>query len=107
MAAQRADALWAGWGGTALFLASWLLIASISAFSFPLWIGLMLLGAVMCFYGASAAAGGFFFPASPLCLSWLAFLSAFTTGSRGWGPWLSRAQDGTIRELVSKGRFFP
>jgi hypothetical protein len=29
MAAQRADALWVGWGGTALFLASWLLIASI------------------------------------------------------------------------------
>jgi len=56
----------------------------------------------------SAAAGGSFFPAPPLCLSWLAFLSAFTTGNRGWGPWLSRAQDGMIRELVrGKGRFFP
>jgi len=51
MTAQRPDALWVGWGGTALFLGTWLLIASISALSFPLWIGLMLLGAVMCFYG--------------------------------------------------------
>jgi hypothetical protein len=62
MAAQRPDGLWVGWGGTTLFLASWLLIASISAFSFPLWIGLMLLGAVMCFYGALRRSRWFFLP---------------------------------------------
>jgi hypothetical protein len=60
--AQRADALWAGWGGTTLFLASWLLIASISAFSFTLWIGLMLLGAVMCFYAGLRRSKWFFLP---------------------------------------------
>ena len=32
-------------GGTALFIASWLMIWRISAFSFPLWIGLMYLAA--------------------------------------------------------------
>jgi hypothetical protein len=62
MAAQRADALWVGWGGTALFLASWLLIGSISAFSFPLWIGLMLLGAVLCFYSGIRRSRWFFLP---------------------------------------------
>jgi hypothetical protein len=51
MIAQRADALWAGCGGTALFLACWLMISRISAFSFLLWVGLMLSGAGMCFYG--------------------------------------------------------
>jgi hypothetical protein len=62
MTAQRPDALWVGWGGTALFLATWLLIASISALSFPLWIGLMLLGAVMCFYGGLCRSRWFFLP---------------------------------------------
>ena len=62
MTAQRPDALWVGWGGTALFLATWLLIASISALSFPLWIGLMLLGTVMCFYGGLRRSRWFFLP---------------------------------------------
>ena len=62
MTAQRPDALWVGWGGTALFLATWLLIASISALSFPLWIGLMLLGAVLCFYGGLRRSRWFFLP---------------------------------------------
>jgi len=64
MAAQRSDALWVGWGGTALFLASWLMIASISAFSLPLWIGLMFLAAVMCFYGGLRRSRWFFLPSS-------------------------------------------
>lgn len=62
MFGQRSNALWVGAGGTTLFLASWLLIASISAFSFPLWIGLMLLGAVMCFYGGLRRSRWFFLP---------------------------------------------
>lgn len=53
---------WAGWGGTALFIASWLMISYISAFSFPLWIGLMSLGAVMCFYGGLRRSRWFFLP---------------------------------------------
>ena len=62
MIAQRADAVWAGWGGTALFLASWLMIARISAFSFLLWIGLMSLGAIMCFYGGARRSKWFLVP---------------------------------------------
>jgi hypothetical protein len=62
MIAQREDALWAGRGGTALFLACWLLISRISAFSFPLWVGLMSLGAVMCFYGGVRRSRWFFLP---------------------------------------------
>jgi hypothetical protein len=64
MIALRADAMWAGWGGTALFLASWLLIARISAFSFLLWIGLMSLGAIMCFYGGARRSKWFYLPGS-------------------------------------------
>jgi hypothetical protein len=64
MIAQRVDALWAGWGGTALFLASWLVISRISAFSFLLWLGLMSLGTVMFSTGASVVARGFFFSVS-------------------------------------------
>jgi hypothetical protein len=48
--------------GALLFLASWLMTARISAFSFPLWIGLMLLGALMCFYGALRRSKWFLFP---------------------------------------------
>ena len=62
MIAQWADAVWAGWGGTALFLASWLMISRISAFSFLLWIGLMLLGAIMCFYGGARRSKWFLVP---------------------------------------------
>ena len=62
MIAQRADAVWAGWSGTALFLASWLMIARISAFSFLLWIGLMSLGAIMCFYGGARRSRWFLVP---------------------------------------------
>jgi hypothetical protein len=62
MIARRADALWAGWGGTVLFLACWLTISRISAFSFLVWIGLMSLGAVMCFYGGVCRSKWFFFP---------------------------------------------
>jgi hypothetical protein len=63
MIARRPDALWAGWGGTALFVACWLLISWISAFSFLLWVGLMSLGAAMCFYGAICRSKWFFFSA--------------------------------------------
>ena len=63
MIAQRANALWAGWGGTALFLASWLMISRISAFSFLLWVGLMSSGAAMCFYGGACRSKWFYFPA--------------------------------------------
>jgi len=62
MIAQRADAMWAGWGGTVLFIASWLMISRITALSFPLWIGLMSLGAVMCFYGGLRRSRWFFLP---------------------------------------------
>src|SRR5215472_1482917 len=51
-------------GGTVLFIASWLMIWRISAFAFPLSIGLMSLGAVMRLYAGLAAADGFFFLAS-------------------------------------------
>lgn len=61
MIAQRPGALWAGWGGTSLFLACWLMISWISAFSFLLWVGLMSLGAVMCFYGGICSSKWFFF----------------------------------------------
>ena len=63
MIPKRAGALWAGWGGIALFLASWLLINRISAFSVTLWVGLMSLGAVMCFYGGVRRSKWFFLPA--------------------------------------------
>lgn len=59
---QRSDALWAGWGGTALFLASWLMISRITALSLLLWAGLMSLGAVMCFYGGICRSKWFFLP---------------------------------------------
>ena len=62
MTVQRADAAWAGWGGTALFLVSWLMISLISAFSLLLWIGLMLLGAIMCFYGGARRSKWFLVP---------------------------------------------
>ena len=62
MTARRADALWAGWGGTVLFLACWLMISRMSAFSFLLWVGLMSLGAVMFFYGGVCRSKWFFFP---------------------------------------------
>lgn len=62
MIAQRADALWSGWGGTVLFVMCWLLISRISAVSFPLWIGLMLLGAAMCFYGGVRRTKWFLIP---------------------------------------------
>ena len=62
MTARRADALWAGWGGTVLFLACWLMISRMSAFSFLLWVGLMSLGAVMCFYGGVCRSKWFFLP---------------------------------------------
>jgi hypothetical protein len=42
--------------------ATWLMIASIIAFSLPLWIGLMLLGVVMCFYGGLRRSRWFFLP---------------------------------------------
>ena len=62
MIARRSDALWIGWGGTIVFLCSWLLIARISALSFLLWAGLMVLGAVMCFYGGVQRSKWFFLP---------------------------------------------
>ena len=62
MIAQRAGALWAGWGGTVLFLASWLMISRISALSFLLWVGLMSLAAVICFYGGVRRSKWFFLP---------------------------------------------
>jgi hypothetical protein len=49
-------------GGTVLFIASWLMIWRISAFSFPLWIELMSLGAVMCFYAGLRRSRWFFLP---------------------------------------------
>jgi Na+/H+ antiporter NhaC len=52
----------AGWGGTVLFIASWLMIPRLSAFSFSMWIGLMLVGAVMCFYGGLRRSRWFFLP---------------------------------------------
>ncbi len=62
MISQRAGSLWAGWGGSALFLACWLMISRISAFSFPLWVGLMSLGAAMCLYGGVRRSKWFLFP---------------------------------------------
>jgi hypothetical protein len=62
MIAQRADALWSGWCGTALFVLCWLMISRISALSFPLWIGLMLLGAALCFYGGMRRTKWFLIP---------------------------------------------
>lgn len=62
MIVQRTDAMWAGWGGTVVFLGSWLMISRISAFSFSLWIGLMLLGALMCFYAGLRRNRWFFLP---------------------------------------------
>jgi hypothetical protein len=61
MIAQRPDALWAGWGGTAVFLCCWVTISWISSFSLLLWVGLMSLGAVMCFYGGVCRSKWFFF----------------------------------------------
>jgi hypothetical protein len=63
MIAQRADALWSGWCGTALFVLCWLMISRISALSFSLWIGLMLLGAALCFYGGMRRTKWFLIPA--------------------------------------------
>jgi hypothetical protein len=63
MISQRAGTLWAGWGGTALFLASWLMIRRISTFSVTLWVGMMSLGAVMCFYGGVRRSKWFLLPA--------------------------------------------
>jgi hypothetical protein len=62
MIAQRPDALWVGWGGTTVFLACWLLISRLSAFSFLMWVGLMSLGAIMCFYAGVCRNKWFFFP---------------------------------------------
>jgi len=62
MIAQRGYAVWAGWGGTVLFLVSWLAIARISVLSFPLWIGLMLSGAILCFYGGARRSKWFLVP---------------------------------------------
>lgn len=62
MTIQKTNAMWAGWSGTAVFMVSWLLISHISSFSFPLWIGLMLLGAVLCFYGGIRCNKWFFLP---------------------------------------------
>jgi hypothetical protein len=62
MTARRADALWAGWGGTVLFLTCSLMISRISAFSLLLWVGLMSLGAVMCFYAGVWRSKWFFSP---------------------------------------------
>ena len=62
MTTQRANVLWTGWGGTALFLVSWLMISPISAHSFVLWVGLMSLGAVMCFYAGVCRSRWFFLP---------------------------------------------
>ncbi len=57
MIAQGIDGLWSGWGGTAVFILCWLLISRISAISFPLWVGLMLLagGAYVPVFGMYAA----------------------------------------------------
>jgi hypothetical protein len=38
------------------------MISRISAFSFLLWIGLMSLGAIMCFYGGARRSKGFLVP---------------------------------------------
>jgi hypothetical protein len=58
---QRLGALF-GWAGTGLFLISWLMIASINAFSTLLWAALMLAGAAMCLYGAIRRSKWFFLP---------------------------------------------
>jgi hypothetical protein len=63
MISQRAWHALAGWGGTALFLATWLMIDRIGGFSVMLWVGLMSLGAVMCFYGGVRRSKCFFLPA--------------------------------------------
>jgi hypothetical protein len=63
MISQRTVALRAGWGGAALFLASWLMINRISAFSVTLWVGLMTLGALMCFYAGVLRSKWFLLPA--------------------------------------------
>ena len=62
MIIQHAKANWAGWGGTTLFLASWLLISRISAYSFLLWVGLMSIGAILCFYGGVRRSKWFLIP---------------------------------------------
>src|ERR1035438_9024885 len=47
----RTGALWAGWSGTLLFIICWPLIRWTATFSFLLWLGLMLLGAILCVVG--------------------------------------------------------
>jgi hypothetical protein len=59
---QKEGAVWAGWGGTALFLICWLTVWWISSFSLFLWAGLMCLGAIMCFYGGVYRSRWFFLP---------------------------------------------
>ncbi len=62
MTVQRAHALWSGWSGTVLFVFFWLMISRISILSFPLWVGLMLLTAVMCFYAGARRTCWFLLP---------------------------------------------
>jgi hypothetical protein len=63
MTSQRIGTLWAGWGGTALFLACWVMISRISAFSVTLWVALMSLGGVIWFYGGLRRSKWFLIPA--------------------------------------------
>ena len=72
---------WSGWGGTALFVLCWLMVSRISALSFPLWVGLMLLGAALCFYGGMRRTKWFLIPG---------FVALAVTG--GW-PVLSQGLD--------------
>ncbi len=58
----RERAHWLGWVGTALIVASWLAISWISSLSFVLWILLMVLGGLLCLYGALRCSKWFFLP---------------------------------------------
>jgi hypothetical protein len=63
MIAWKAYAQWIGWGGTTLFLASWLCIDWISTLSFLLCIALMLGGGALCVIGAIFRSRWFLLPA--------------------------------------------
>lgn len=59
----RSKALWTGWVGTALSMASWLAIGSLSSRVVAFWVAMMAAGAVMCVYGAVRRSRWFLVPA--------------------------------------------
>jgi len=60
---MRRKALWVGWMGTAVSVASWLALWQIGSASVAVWVGLMSAAAVLCAYGALRASRWFWAPA--------------------------------------------